>query len=199
MPAYLHWIDIAADVFCAIGILCVLLRKWQVIDPTPRTRLANFLSWGLGLCCLAASLAIPPTLSPRKTVTGNVRSFHQVRKYRSSYFSFSVNAGQSSSGELHANYFDRGFYHDDPAVSDGDVVTTTYLEWTSEVVSMKELAGRHPGWSFEHVPNYAGPVVFGFGGLALIVGGVLSVLSDILAKPEDAPSEQSSSNSILRK
>jgi hypothetical protein len=199
MPAYLHWLDIAADIFCAIGVLCVLLRKWRVIDPTPGTKLFSFVAGGLGLCFLAASLAIPPLLSPRKTAIGNVRSFHQVRKYRSSYFSFSVGTGQSSSGELNANYFDKGFYFDDPAVSDGDVVTITYLEWTSKVVSMKELTGRHPGWSFEDVPNYAGPVVFGFAGLALIIGGVLSVLSDILAKPEDAPGDQSSSDSILGK
>jgi len=199
MPTYVHWIDVAEGIFFTIGILCVLLRKWKVIDSTPGTKLVNFVAWGLCFCCLAASLAIPSILSPRRTLTGNVRGFHQVRRYRTSYFSFSVNTSQSSSGELNANYFDKGFYFDDPAVSDGDVVTVTYLEWTAKVTGMKELAGRHPGWGFEYVPNYSGPVIFGIGGLALILGGVLSVLSDILAKPEDARGEQSSSDSILGK
>jgi hypothetical protein len=153
-PAYLDWLDVAATAFGAVGILCLLLIKRQALTP-PKTgiKLVGYVAGGLCLCCLASSLAMPAFFSPRITVTGMVRRFHEVREYRNSYFTFCVGDSQAAHCPLNAHYFDKGFFFGDPAVSDGDVVPVTYLGWTSAVINMKELSGRHPGWSFEKDPT----------------------------------------------
>jgi len=183
VSAYLYWIGLASDGFVAVGLLTLVVTQKGIIDATPVTKLITFSASGIGLCLLSASL-FAPSLSPRAAITGHVRGFHQVREYRNSYFSFSIVAGESSSPELHADYFDRGFYYDDSAVSNGDVVSVVFLEWTRTVVSMNELSGKHSGWSFESTPKTTAPIVIGLAGIALIVGGIIGVSSDIMARPE---------------
>jgi hypothetical protein len=196
MPTYLVWLNEAATTFGAIGIICLLLAKRQAPNASIGVKLVGYIAGGLCLCCLSSSLATPAFFSPRITVTGTVRGFHEVREYRNSYFSFCVGDNQAANCPLSAHYFDKGFFFGDPAVSDGDVVTVTYLGWTRSIINIKELAGRHLGWSFEKDPHVPGIWLFAFGGIALLVGGILSVLSDVLARsgtrPNDNPKRTSS-------
>jgi hypothetical protein len=200
MPSYLHWLDILTNVLGAVAILCALVIKKQGQSAKGSTKFLGLVSGGLCLCSLASTMAIPALRSARKTLTGAVTGFHEVRQYRSSSFHFVVDNGKESSGELYAHYFDKGFFFGDPSVSNGDIIIATYLDWTKEVIEIKELSGRHTGWTFAKDPSGPGPWVFGFVGVAMIVAGVLGVVSDIMARPSGDRSGRtgdSGSTSIL--
>jgi hypothetical protein len=132
-------------------------RLQQQLGDQRNTRLLARTAGGMVLCLIGASIALPRLASPQSTVTGVVTAFHEVKEYRSSHFEFRVEEDNQLGGALRANYFDKGFYFGDPAVSDGDTVEATYLNWTNEVVGLREVAGRHSGWTFQADPNRVGP------------------------------------------
>ena len=88
---------------------------------------------------------------------------------------------------LRANYFDKGFYFDDPSVSNGSTVEAVYLNWTNEVIGLRAVAGRHAGWTFEEDQNRVGPWLLVIGGGLLLCAGIFGKLSDLAAKPEGDP------------
>jgi hypothetical protein len=73
---------------------------------------------------MGLSWALPDLASPRGISKGLVCSFHQVRDIRTSHFEFRLDSKEPT---LIAGYFDKGFYFDDPVVSDGDTVEVTLL------------------------------------------------------------------------
>lgn len=183
MPRYLNWLDIAGYVFGALTLFCLLRMRRQGQEQRNTTLLARA-AGGLLLCSIGASTLLTGVVSPRSTISGSVTGFHQVREYRSQHFEFRLARNNELSVVLRANYFDKGFYFGDPAVSDGDAVEATYAKWTNEVIQLREVAGRHPGWTFSVDPHPVGPWLLLVTGILLVLSGILGKLSD-LADPTD--------------
>jgi hypothetical protein len=183
MHQILRWIDVGSYVFLGITFLSLLRLKSQLGNQRNTGLLAR-IAGGLALCLVGTSIVLPRVASPRSTVNGVVVGFHQVKEYRSSHFEFRVEGKNQLSGVLRANYFDKGFYLDDPAVSDGDTVEAAYLDWTNEVTGLTEVAGRHAGWTFQEDQKGVGPWLLIFGGALLVFTGIMGKISDIVAKPE---------------
>src|SRR5271155_1852546 len=153
MHKLLPLINAGTYVFLAITLLCL----WRIkVNPgNPRNiRLIARASGGLVLILLGVSIIYPNLASPQAISTGAVTDFHEVREYRSSHFEFRING---SNPVLSADYFDRGFYFGKPSVSDGDTVDLTYLSWTDEVIRIREVSGRHPGWEYQEDLRPVGP------------------------------------------
>jgi hypothetical protein len=186
MHQVLAWIDVATYVFLGITLLCLWRMKRQLGDQRNTGLLAR-IAGGLVLCSIGTTIILPRLASPRSTVTGVVRAFHEVKENRGSHFEFRIEGNNQLSGELRANYFDKGFYFDDPSVSNGDTVEAAYLNWTNEVIGLREVAGRHAGWTFQEDQNRVGPWLLIFGGGLLVFTGIFGKLSDLAAKPEGDP------------
>lgn len=193
MPVYITWLEIAVYVLAAVAIFSQIAKRNQT-NPKIALRILAFVSAGLCLCCFAWTMAAPQISSPRKIATGRVIGFHQVRAYRSSSFHFQIARDGHTTEEVHANYFDKGFYFGDPAMSDGDMAEVAYLEWTKQAFSIRELSGRHAGWSFSESPETPAPLVMCFLGIAILASGLLSVISDIMARPDDQPPQTDQRN-----
>lgn len=186
MHRVLAWIDVATYVFLGITFVCLWRLKGQIGDPRNTGLLAR-IAGGLVLGSMGITVILPIVASPRSTITGVVRDFREVSGYRSSYFEFRIEGDNQFSDVLRANYFDKGFYFDDPSVSNGSTVEAVYLNWTNEVIGLRAVAGRHAGWTFEEDQNRVGPWLLVVGGGLLVCAGIFGKLSDLAAKPEGDP------------
>ncbi len=97
---------------------------------------------------------------------------------------------------VHADYFDKGFYFGDPIISDGDTLEVTYLHINGQAMNIREIFGRHSGWEYQADTKPIGPPISIVIGLAMIVGSVIGLITDIQAKPNDE-SEERSPTSVL--
>ncbi len=186
MPQLLHWIDVVIYLFAGIAILSLLRMGQQAGYQRGPRRLAQ-IAGGLALSSMGISVVLPMLVSPRPIAKGVVMYFHEVSGYRTSHFEFRIQGNNELSKVLRATYFDKGFYFGDPSVSDGDIVEAVYLDWTNQIVSLREVAGHHAGWTLQEDENRVGPWFLIIGGALLAITGILGKLSDLAAKPEDAP------------
>jgi hypothetical protein len=170
MHQVLTCIDVATYVFLGITLLCLWRLKGQIGDPRNTGLLAR-IAGGLVLGSMGITVILPIVASPRSTITGVVRDFREVSGYRTSYFEFRIEGDNQFSDVLRANYFDKGFYFDDPSVSNGDTVEAVYLNWTNEVIGLRAVAGRHAGWTFEEDQKRCGSLVTSCWGRTLSLCG----------------------------
>jgi hypothetical protein len=183
MHELLPSIDAGTYVFLAITLLCLWWIK--VTQGNQRNiRLIARASGGLVLVLLGISIILPELASPRTTSTGAVTDFHEVREYRSSHFEFRINGKDPV---LSADYLDTGYYFGKPSVSDGDIVNLAYLSWTDEVIRIREIAGRHPGWEYQEDQRPVGPWLLVFGGILLVFGAIWGKLTDRFARSDGDP------------
>jgi hypothetical protein len=172
-----------ASTYVCLAITLFCLWRIRVSPSEERNiRLLARVFGGVALLSLGGGIILPKLASPQGTSEGIVTDFHEVREYRSSHFEFRVN-GQEP--ELRAYYFDKGFYFNDPLVSDGDRVDVSYLSWTNEIVRIREIAGHHTGLEFQEDLKPIGPWLLIAEGVLLILAGVGGKVSDIMARPDD--------------
>ncbi len=197
MENYLNWLEYAGDIFAISCLVCVALLRG---GPSAGTKLLAHITGGLALCAFAGAFGISP-YSPKPTVTGRVVEFHQAGGYRHEWFEFRIDDGVRVSPVLKANYFDRGYYFGDPAVSDGNIASVTYLDWTRDVTRISMRSGAHPGWIFDRDVS-PGPfllLVFSCG-LVLMLRGIFIAIADRSTSASDRKPETKDfdSTSILK-
>src|SRR5580704_6123652 len=171
--------------FTYVCLAITLFCLWRIKISSSEERKIRLLSrvfGGVALLSFGVGTILPKLASPQGTSEGIVTDFHQVSEYRSSHFEFRVNG---HGPELRAYYFDKGFYFNDPLVSNGDRVDVSYLSWTNEIVRIREIAGHHMGWKLQEDLKPIGPWLLVAGGVLLILAGVGGKVSDIMARSDD--------------
>jgi hypothetical protein len=183
MPTYINYMAVASYVLGAVALVCWFLTRSEAPEVKTIIRLVGYTAGGFCLVSYGLTLSLPSIFSPRKVITGHVSGFRQVPIMLDySRFEFTVQDGIRASPVLNSDYFDKGFYSGDPLVYDGAIVEATYLAWTSEIVTLTELSGRHTGWTFRKDPSTMFPWILVAGGFIVMFGGVLRTISDRLAK-----------------
>jgi hypothetical protein len=195
MATYLRWLDIATIFALVAAVYFLFVRETETIYVTQRTRLLNRITGGLFLVCWTTSLLLPTFYSPRIAATGRVTGFDQAQDIRSDHFEFRIQRSLGPTPVLRAYFFDRGFFFQDPLVSDGDVIAARWLDWTNEVVEIKVLQGRHAGWGYEEPQRVLFPLLAFLAGLALLLSAIGQALRGSTTKQLDLARESKPTNS----
>jgi hypothetical protein len=110
MLDYQTWSDIATGVPVGTALLLLLLSENQIPGQGRVFTLPARTIGGLGLCCLSASVVLPPLISPSISIEGRVADFREVTSLDGpSHFEFKLNSNGQFSRVLRAHYFDKGF------------------------------------------------------------------------------------------
>jgi hypothetical protein len=195
MGAYLELLNIATVVVFVVAVYFLFVRETETIYVTHKTRLLNRVTWGLFLICSMISVLLPTFFSPKDEATGRVTGFRHVEDYRSDHFEFQIEQTFGTTAVLRADYFDKGFFFQDPAVSDGDVIAARWLDWTNEVVMINVLRGRHEGWSYEKSQRIFFPSLALLAGIGLFLAGIGLAIRSSTTKQLDPPGQSKPTDS----
>jgi hypothetical protein len=120
MLSLVNWSEIADSAPGVSAIVTGMTASNEVEREKRKYSLPAKLPGGLALIAPEALRAILPQLySPEVALEGAARGFHEVHKYRSAHFEFSITTQPEPRTSLKADYFDKGFYFGHPSVSDG--------------------------------------------------------------------------------
>lgn len=190
MADYLHWLDIATYALMAATGYFLFVRETETPYVTFRTRFLGGLISGLCLVCWMTSVLLPVLFSPRIAITGKVIGFHQVEDGDGrAHFEFRIAQRLHATSVLRANYFDRGFYANDPSISDGDAVAAIWLDWTNEITEIKVIEGRHAGWSYKQTQKVLFPSLAFLAGVILVLRAIGGAIRHSTTKQLDPPQD----------
>jgi hypothetical protein len=78
MLDYQTWSEIVTGVLVGTALLLLLFSRNQIPGQERVFTLPARTIGGLGLCCLSASIVLPPLISPRVSIEGRVADFREV-------------------------------------------------------------------------------------------------------------------------